>query len=101
MKQLRLSHGAEIVSEDAHMTGAGFEQAGSQFKDKSLARSGFADEDLSFLVNNAEGESTKNVALVKAEAHILKGNDWLVRGGVHPGEWLSGGRQHMSSPDSL
>ena len=40
-----------------------------------------------------EGDSAKNIALVKAEVHVLKGNDWLARGGAHPGKWLSGGRQ--------
>ena len=33
-----------------------------------------------------EAEPAKNIALVKAEVHIFKGNDWLAGGGAHPME---------------
>ena len=66
------------------MAGAGFEQARGQFEDKRLARSGFADEDLGLAGTNVEADSTQNIAFVKAEAHVFKGNDWLVRAAFIP-----------------
>src|ERR1700719_3694791 len=97
-KQLRFGHGAEIVFEDAHMTGSGFQQSCGKLEGKSLTGSGLADEHLRFAGEDLKSKATKDIALVKAKVNVLKRNDGLARGGVHPGTWPGGRprRQHTS-----